>query len=69
MHIESTLLVNLLNETLDEMSNPATHGNLDTGPLKPHQLFTVALYHRFALRAIVNNKLPSKPVKVSNVVM
>ena len=68
LHIQDALLISLY-ETMDEVSSPTNYGNLDTGTLKPHQLFIVSLYHRYVLRAIVNNKLPSKPLKVSNVVM
>ncbi|XP_076035651.1 integrator complex subunit 8 isoform X2 [Oratosquilla oratoria] len=67
LHMLDSLLVALLHETLDEMSNPTSHGNLDTGPLKSYQLFSVAVYHRYALRALVKAKLPTKPVRVSNV--
>ncbi|XP_045613669.1 integrator complex subunit 8 isoform X2 [Procambarus clarkii] len=67
LHMQDALLIALLHETLEEMSSPTTHGTLDTGPLLPYQLFSVALYHRYALRALVRTKLPAKPIKVSNV--
>ncbi|XP_042208112.1 integrator complex subunit 8-like [Homarus americanus] len=67
LHMQDALLVALLHETLEDMSSPTTHGTLDTGPLLPYQLFSVALYHRYALRALVQTKLPAKPIKVSNV--
>lgn len=67
LHMQDALLVALLHETLEEMSSPTTHGTLDTGPLLPYQLFSVALYHRYALRALVQAKLPAKPIKVSNI--
>ncbi|XP_064090172.1 integrator complex subunit 8-like [Macrobrachium nipponense] len=66
-HMQDSLLVALLHKTLGELSNPVSHVNLDTGPLLPSQLFSVALYHRYALRAIVRAKLPQKPIKVSSV--
>lgn len=67
LHMQDALLIALLHETLEELSSPTTHGTLDTGPLLPYQLFSVALYHRYALRALVQAKLPAKPIKVSNV--
>ncbi|KAK8407265.1 hypothetical protein O3P69_002074 [Scylla paramamosain] len=67
LHMQDALLVALLAETGEEMSTPSLHGTLDTGPLLPYQLFSLALYHRYALRALVQAKLPAKPVKVSNV--
>lgn len=67
LHMQDALLVALLTETGEEMSTPSLHGTLDTGPLLPYQLFSLALYHRYALRALVQAKLPAKPVKVSNV--
>ena len=67
--MQDALLVALLAETGEEMSTPSLHGTLDTGPLLPSQLFSLALYHRYALRALVQAKLPAKPVKVSNVPM
>ena len=69
LHMQDALLVALLAETGEEMSTPSLHGTLDTGPLLPYQLFSLALYHRYALRALVQAKLPAKPVKVSNVPM
>ncbi|XP_069944809.1 integrator complex subunit 8-like [Cherax quadricarinatus] len=69
LHMQDALLIALLHETLEELSSPTTHGTLDTGPLLPYQLFSVALYHRYALRALVQAKLPAKPIKVSNVPM
>lgn len=63
------LLVALLVETGEEMSAPSLHGTLDTGPLLPYQQFSLALYHRYALRALVQAKLPAKPIKVSSVPM
>lgn len=67
LHMQDALLNALLHETLEELSSPSSHGTLDTGPLLPYQLFSVALYHRYALRALVRAKLPAKPIKVSNV--
>lgn len=67
--MQDALLNALLHETLEELSSPSSHGTLDTGPLLPYQLFSVALYHRYALRALVRAKLPAKPIKVSNVPM
>ncbi|KAK4303799.1 hypothetical protein Pmani_024217 [Petrolisthes manimaculis] len=67
LHMQDALLVALLQETLEEASTPALHATLDTGPLLPYQLFSVALYHRYALRALVQAKLPARPLKVSNV--
>lgn len=67
--MQDALLVALLQETIEEASSPALHATLDTGPLLPYQLFSVALYHRYALRALVQAKLPARPLKVSNVPM
>lgn len=67
LHMLDALLVALLIETGEEMSTPSLHGTLDTGPLLSYQLFSLALYHRYALRALVQSKLPAKPIKVSSV--
>ncbi|KAB7506085.1 Integrator complex subunit 8 [Armadillidium nasatum] len=67
LHIQDSLVVALLHETMEEYSNPASHATLDTGPLLPYQLFSISLYHRYALSTLVKAKLPSKPIRISNV--
>ncbi|CAL4072953.1 unnamed protein product, partial [Meganyctiphanes norvegica] len=67
LHMQDALMSALLNETMEEHKSPTSHATLDTGPLLPYQLFSVSLYHRYALRALLKSKLPAKPVRVSNV--